>query len=69
MLSAKKPTEKRAEAAAAAAKMEAVEARLVVRLPESLHRTLKVHVAKEGTTIQAYLTALLQNDLGSKASR
>jgi len=48
--------------ARAAAKFEEGEARLVVNLPEKLHRALKIRAAERGTTIRQYILSLLEAD-------
>jgi len=48
--------------AAAAARIEKGEARLVVQLPGDLHRAVKVRAAQRNMTIRQYILMLLHED-------
>lgn len=49
-------------AARAAAKLEEGDARLVVSMPERLHRAIKMRAVERGVTIRQYVFALLEAD-------
>jgi predicted DNA binding CopG/RHH family protein len=53
---------KNAAAAKVAAKLEDGEARLVVNLPERLHRAVKMRAVERGMTIREYVIGLLGSD-------
>jgi predicted DNA binding CopG/RHH family protein len=55
-------TKKTTEAARAAAKLEDGDARLVVNLPERLHRSIKMRAVEQGVTIREYVLGLLERD-------
>lgn len=42
---------------------------VTVRLPEGLHRDLKIKIAQEGVTLQNYLLHLIQADLKKKSAK
>lgn len=58
-LALERPTTK---AKKAAARLEDGEARIVVNVPASLHRALKVRAAERGVTLKAYILELLEKE-------
>jgi hypothetical protein len=52
----------KSHASKAAAKLEEGEARLVVNMPEALHRKLKMRAVERGITIREYVLKLLERD-------
>lgn len=42
---------------------------VTIRLPEGLHRDLKIKIAQEGVTLQNHLLHLIQADLKKKSAK